>query len=156
MGSDGNPPRSPARLPHTVGPMTAKIDGQFWRSQLTSPLPFLTIPSMVSQVWYIHPGFLLHESRPRLPDAPHGQREIHRGRLIRRTACFYYVLRCRTATHSSCRHPLCRKRSRWSTPPLHCLPPTTSIEQRQNSLCHCLLNTLIQGLRLQPISPAAN
>ena len=37
---------------------------------------------------------------------------------------------------------LCRKRSRWSTPPLHCLPPTTSIEQRQNSPCHCLINTL--------------
>src|SRR4051794_23607868 len=36
----------------------------------------------------------------------------------------------------------CRKRSRWSTPPSHCLPPTTSIEQRQNSPCHCLLNTL--------------
>ena len=30
----------------------------------------------------------------------------------------------------------CRKRSRWSTPPSHCLPPTTSIEQRQNSPCH--------------------
>src|SRR3954470_22619653 len=41
----------------------------------------------------------------------------------------------------------CRKRSRWSTPPSHCLPPTTSIEQRQNSPCHCLLNTLgIGGL----------
>src|SRR5215212_11244920 len=37
---------------------------------------------------------------------------------------------------------LCRKRSRWSTPPSHCLPPTTSIEQRQNSPCHCFLNTL--------------
>src|SRR5688500_17094858 len=37
---------------------------------------------------------------------------------------------------------LCRKRARWSTPPSHCLPPTTSIEQRQNSPCHCLLNTL--------------
>src|SRR3954453_18268158 len=36
----------------------------------------------------------------------------------------------------------CRKRSTWSTPPSHCLPPTTSIEQRQNSPCHCLLNTL--------------
>src|SRR3954464_3993538 len=36
----------------------------------------------------------------------------------------------------------CRKRSRWSTPPSHCLPPTTSIEQRQNSPCHCFLNTL--------------
>src|SRR3954452_18044351 len=35
-----------------------------------------------------------------------------------------------------------RKRSTWSTPPSHCLPPTTSIEQRQNSPCHCLLNTL--------------
>ena len=31
---------------------------------------------------------------------------------------------------------VCRKRSRWSTPPSHCLPPTTSIEQRQNSPCH--------------------
>src|SRR3954468_11362984 len=38
---------------------------------------------------------------------------------------------------------LCRKRSTWSTPPSHCLPPTTSIEQRQNSPCHCLLNTLL-------------
>src|SRR4051794_4909616 len=37
----------------------------------------------------------------------------------------------------------CRKHSRWSTPPSHCLPPTTSIEQRQNSPCHWLLNTLI-------------
>src|SRR5919112_430508 len=37
---------------------------------------------------------------------------------------------------------LCRKRSTWSTPPSHCLPPTTSIEQRQNSPCHCLFNTL--------------
>src|SRR4051812_48040181 len=37
---------------------------------------------------------------------------------------------------------LCRKRSTWSTPPSHCLPPTTSIEQRQNSPCYCLLNTL--------------
>src|SRR3954464_11476698 len=36
----------------------------------------------------------------------------------------------------------CRKRSRWSTPPSHCLPPTTLIEQRQNSPCHWLLNTL--------------
>src|SRR3954463_972433 len=36
----------------------------------------------------------------------------------------------------------CRKRSRWSTPPSHCLPPITSIEQRQNSPCHWLLNTL--------------
>src|SRR3954470_24139692 len=36
----------------------------------------------------------------------------------------------------------CRKRSRWSTPPSHCLPPITSIEQRQNSPCHYLLNTL--------------
>src|SRR5829696_3495675 len=36
----------------------------------------------------------------------------------------------------------CRKHSTWSTPPSHCLPPTTSIEQRQNSPCHCLLNTL--------------
>src|SRR5688500_12567117 len=42
----------------------------------------------------------------------------------------------------------CRKRSRWSTPPSHCLPPTTLMEQRQNSPCHCLLNTLgkIAGL----------
>src|SRR5687767_14791136 len=37
---------------------------------------------------------------------------------------------------------LCRKHSRWSTPPSRCLPPTTSMEQRQNSRCHCLLNTL--------------
>src|SRR3954466_6958383 len=37
----------------------------------------------------------------------------------------------------------CRKHSRWSTPPSHCLPPTTSIEQRQNSRCHWLLNTLL-------------
>ena len=36
----------------------------------------------------------------------------------------------------------CRKRSRWSMPPSRCLPPTTLIEQRQNSPCHCLLNTL--------------
>src|SRR3954463_1425738 len=36
----------------------------------------------------------------------------------------------------------CRKRSRWSTPPSHCLPPITSIEQRQNSPCHWLLNAL--------------
>src|SRR4051812_2751220 len=36
-----------------------------------------------------------------------------------------------------------RKRSRWSTPPSHCLPPTTLMEQRQNSPCHCLLNTLL-------------
>src|SRR3954465_1312588 len=36
----------------------------------------------------------------------------------------------------------CRKHSRWSTPPSHCLPPTTSIEQRQNSPCHWLLDTL--------------
>src|SRR3954447_10573314 len=36
----------------------------------------------------------------------------------------------------------CQKRSRWSTPPSHCLPPITSIEQRQNSPCHWLLNTL--------------
>src|SRR3954465_236804 len=105
MSSDGDPPRSPARLPHTDGPVTAKIDGQFWHSQLTSPLPFLTMPSTVSQVRYTHPGFLLHESRPHLPAAPHGQREIHRGRLIRGTASFCYVLRCRTATHSSCRDP---------------------------------------------------
>src|SRR3954447_7005756 len=37
----------------------------------------------------------------------------------------------------------CRKHSRWSTPPSRCLPPTTSIEQRQNSPCHWLLNTLL-------------
>src|SRR5687768_8331214 len=43
---------------------------------------------------------------------------------------------------------LCRKRSTWSTPPSHCLPPTTSIEQRQNSPCHCLLNTLVNLLVL--------
>src|SRR3954469_1718963 len=36
----------------------------------------------------------------------------------------------------------CQKRSRWSMPPSRCLPPTTSIEQRQNSPCHCLINTL--------------
>src|SRR3954469_25601784 len=41
----------------------------------------------------------------------------------------------------------CRKRSRWSTPSSHCLPPITSIEQRQNSPCHWLLNTLVdEGL----------
>jgi hypothetical protein len=34
-----------------------------------------------------------------------GQRKIHRGRLIRRTTRFCYVLQCSTATHSSCRHP---------------------------------------------------
>ena len=61
MGSDGNPPRSPARLPHADGPVIANIDGQFWHSQLTSALPFLTMPSTVSQVWYTHPGFLRHE-----------------------------------------------------------------------------------------------
>src|SRR4051794_31129677 len=38
---------------------------------------------------------------------------------------------------------LCRKRSRWSTRPSRCLPPTTSIEQRQNSPCHCFLNPLL-------------
>src|SRR5688572_15405622 len=38
----------------------------------------------------------------------------------------------------------CRKRSRWSTPPSHCLPPTTLMEQRQNSPCHCFLNTLVE------------
>src|SRR4051812_23652164 len=38
----------------------------------------------------------------------------------------------------------CRKRSRWSTPPLHCLPPTTSMEQQQNSPCHCVFNTLLE------------
>src|SRR3954463_12452146 len=37
---------------------------------------------------------------------------------------------------------LCRKPLRWSTPPSHCLPPTTLMEQRQNSPCHCFLNTL--------------
>src|SRR4051794_18073665 len=41
-----------------------------------------------------------------------------------------------------------RKRSRWSTPPSHCLPPTTLMEQRQNSPCHCLLNTLLQDARM--------
>src|SRR3954454_2063270 len=45
----------------------------------------------------------------------------------------------------------CRKRSRWSTPPSHCLPPTTSIEQRQNSPCHCLLNTLGNHAQNLPI-----
>src|SRR6188768_1060600 len=40
----------------------------------------------------------------------------------------------------------CRKRSRWSMPPSRCLPPTTLMEQRQNSPCHCLLNTLLFGL----------
>src|SRR3954452_6215202 len=40
---------------------------------------------------------------------------------------------------------LCRKRSTWSTRPSHCLLPTTSIKQRQNSPCHCLLNTLEQA-----------
>src|SRR3954454_14573345 len=44
----------------------------------------------------------------------------------------------------------CRKRSRWSTPPSHCLPPITSIEQRQNSPCHWLLNTLISQGRARP------
>src|SRR5688500_3020304 len=39
----------------------------------------------------------------------------------------------------------CRKRSRWSTQPSHCLPPTTSMEQRQNSPCHWFLNTLVWG-----------
>src|SRR3954447_4064195 len=39
----------------------------------------------------------------------------------------------------------CRKRSRWSTPPLHCLPPTTSMEQQQNSPCHCVFNTLFRS-----------
>src|SRR3954466_5190055 len=39
----------------------------------------------------------------------------------------------------------CRKRSRWSMPPSRCLPPTTLMEQRQNSPCHCLLNTLFFG-----------
>src|SRR5688572_30865340 len=53
---------------------------------------------------------------------------------------------------------LCRKRSRWSTPPSHCLPPTTSIEQRQNSPCHCFLNTLEQDNgesvdQQQPVAP---
>src|SRR5215213_6695280 len=43
---------------------------------------------------------------------------------------------------------LCRKRSRWSTRPSHCLPPTTSIEQRQNSPCHCFLNTLLPAMVL--------
>src|SRR4051812_2746819 len=52
----------------------------------------------------------------------------------------------------------CRKRSRWSTPPLHCLPPTTSMEQQQNSPCHCVFNTLHLypdlGVRLQPLGDA--
>src|SRR3954454_4889239 len=43
----------------------------------------------------------------------------------------------------------CRKRSRWSMPPSRCLPPTTLMEQRQNSPCHCLLNTLECGSRSQ-------
>src|SRR3954470_12580636 len=42
----------------------------------------------------------------------------------------------------------CRKRSRWSTPPLHCLPPTTSMEQQQNSPCHCVFNTLLHFIVL--------
>src|SRR6187455_2349835 len=83
MGSDGNPPRSPARLSHADGPVIANIDGQEWHSQFTSALPFLTMASTVGPVRYTHLGFLLHESRPHLPAAPHGQREIHRGRLIR-------------------------------------------------------------------------
>src|SRR4051794_18430939 len=44
---------------------------------------------------------------------------------------------------------LCRKRSTWSTPQSHCLPPITSIEQRQNSPCHCLLNTLLKKVHSQ-------
>jgi hypothetical protein len=80
----------------------------------------------------VYPSWLpCHESRPlgahkphrhlrldvrtqapgHLPAAPHGQRKIHRGRLIHRTTCFCYVLQCRTATHSSCRDPSCRSRS---------------------------------------------
>src|SRR4051812_19487385 len=47
----------------------------------------------------------------------------------------------------------CRKRSRWSTPPSHCLPPITSIEQRQNSPCHWLLNTLSTGRMPRPPRP---
>src|SRR3954451_4541231 len=46
---------------------------------------------------------------------------------------------------------LCRKRSRWSTRPSRCLPPITSIEQRQNSPCHCFLNTLeVEPQRVGP------
>ena len=105
IGSDGNPPRSPARLSHADGPVIANIDGQEWHSQLTSALRFLAMASTVGPVRYTHPGFVLHESCPHLLVAPHGQREIRRGRLIRGTASFCYVLRCRTATHSSCRHP---------------------------------------------------
>src|SRR3954467_12661212 len=45
----------------------------------------------------------------------------------------------------------CRKHSRWSTPPSRCLPPTTSIEQRQNSPCHWLLNTLILFTQLAAV-----
>ena len=99
MGSDGDPPRSPARLPHADGPVMANIDGQFWHSQLTSALPFLTMASTVGQVWYTHPGLLRHESRPHLPAAPHGQREIQRGCLIvepQVSVMFYDVVQLRT------------------------------------------------------------
>src|SRR5688500_11212297 len=47
----------------------------------------------------------------------------------------------------------CRKRSRWSTPPSHCLPPTPLMEQRQNSPCHCLLNTLLAANELTREKP---
>ena len=58
------------------------------------------MPSTVSQVRYTHLGFLLHESRSHLPTAPHAQREIHRGRLIRGTTVFIMfcdVVQLRTA-----------------------------------------------------------
>ena len=58
------------------------------------------MPSTVGQVWYTHLGFLLHESRSHLPTAPHAQREIHRGRLIRGTTVFIMfcdVVQLRTA-----------------------------------------------------------
>src|SRR5688572_28467632 len=50
---------------------------------------------------------------------------------------------------------LCRKRSTWSTPQSHCLPPTTSIEQRQNSPCHCLFNTLFVTASLLALPKSA-
>src|SRR3954464_2310832 len=49
----------------------------------------------------------------------------------------------------------CRKRSRWSMRPSRCLPPTTSIEQRQNSPCHWLLNTLAQNDDADSLFPEA-
>ena len=99
MGSDGNPLRSPARLPHADGPVIAKIDGQFRHGQLTLALSFLTMPSTVGQVRYTHLGFVLHENRPHLPAAPHGQRKIHGGRLIvepQVSVMFYDVVQLRT------------------------------------------------------------